>query len=498
MQKLNEEYLRQNGWPEKTRLPEKVLQFGEGNFLRGFVDWMINKLNKEGKFGGSVVVIQPIEKGLIDTLNGQDGLYTLIMRGIENGELKSQQEIINAISRGINPYTDYDAYIQCAHNPDLRVIISNTTEAGIAYVDGETLDAKPQKSFPGKITAFLYERYRYFDGDNTKGFIIIPCELIDKNADRLKEIVLQYANEWQCGEGFVEWVLKANVFANSLVDRIVTGYPRDEIEALTSELGYKDDLVDTCELFHLWGIEADEKVAEELPFGDVGLNVTWTQDLVPYKTRKVRVLNGAHTMTVLAAYLYGKDTVKECMDDDTLIAYVKRGILEEVIPTLDLPKDMLVDYADAVFERFSNPFIKHYLLSISLNSMSKFKTRVLPSLLQYVERFGDVPKVLSFSMAAMLAFYQGDRIEGDALIGKRGKEEYRIVDDMDNLEMMKTLWMSYDGTRQAIEKLTADVLSRVDMWEEDLTQVPQLCAKVSEYLFAIKTDGIEAAIKCVL
>ncbi len=498
MQQLNEGYLRQNGWTDKEILPEKVMQFGEGNFLRGFVDWMINKLNKEGKLGGSVVVIQPIENGLIDTLNRQDGLYTLIMRGIENGDLKSQHEIISVISRGINPYTDYEAYIQCAHNPDLRVIISNTTEAGITYFAGDTLDAKPQKSFPAKLTAFLYERYRHFDGDKTKGFIIIPCELIDKNADRLKEIVLQYAKEWKCGEDFAEWVVKANVFANSLVDRIVTGYPKDEIEALTSEFGYTDDLVDTCELFHLWGIEADEKVAKELPFADVGLNVIWTDDLAPYKTRKVRVLNGAHTMTVLAAYLYGKDTVKECMDDETMHAYVKKGILEEVIPTLDLPKDMLVDYAQAVFERFSNPFIKHYLLSISLNSMSKFRTRVLPSLLQYVERFGDVPKVLSFSMAAMLAFYQGDRIVGDALIGMRGKQEYRIVDDLDNLKMMKSLWMECDGTQPAIEKLTANVLGRADMWGEDLTQVPKLCEKVSEYLFTIKTDGIEAAIKSVL
>ncbi|MBZ4647567.1 MAG: uxaB [Clostridia bacterium] len=505
MEKLNNQLLKSAfNFPEDLKvspnenLPEKVLQFGEGNFLRGFVDWMFHQLNKNNLFNGKVAVVQPIQHGLVDMLNRQDGLYTLFLRGIQNGKVVEDKEIISSISRGINPYTQFEEYLKCAENPELRVIISNTTEAGIAYNADDKFDDKPPASFPAKLTVFLYKRFKAFNGDIAKGLIIIPCELIDRNGDNLKKIVIQLSNEWNLGNEFINWLEDANYFLNTLVDRIVTGYPRDEVQKLTEELGYQDDLLDTAEIFHLWVIEGDKKLAEELPFTKVGLNVIWTADMTPYRTRKVRILNGAHTMTVLAAYLYGKDTVKECMDDEVISKYMNKGIFEEIIPTLNLPKSELEEFAAAVSERFANPFIKHYLLSISLNSTSKFKTRVLPSILEYVNRKGELPKVLTFSLAALLAFYKGTEIRDNALIGSRSGNEYKISDDMPVLEMFKTLWSEFDGSKEGTKKLVKAVLAKTDMWGTDLDNIQGFTAAVTNYLYSILTKGIKEAIKEVI
>lgn len=476
--------------------PEKVLQFGEGNFLRGFVDWMFNRLNANGLFNGSIVVVQPIRQGLINIINEQEGLYTLILRGTQNGEIVRSKELVTAISRGVDVYKDFNEYIMMAENPELRVIVSNTTEAGIEYDPSDKLEDMPPASFPGKLTLLLYRRYKAFKGDESKGFIIVPCELIDRNGDNLKKVVLRLAEEWKLGEDFIEWVHKANCFLNTLVDRIVTGYPKDQAETIMGELGYRDNLMDTGEIFHLWVIEGDSKLSKELPFDRAGLNVIWTEDMTPYRTRKVRILNGAHTMTVLAAYLYGRDTVKECIDDKLINAYMRQGIFEEIIPTLDLSKDELVQYAEDVMERFSNPFIEHYLLSISLNSVSKFKTRVLPSILEYVKRKGELPKILTFSLAALFAFYRGNILKDGSLSGLRFEREYKICDDIDILEYFKDAW-SGTYTQEEVKILVSKLLSMTGWWGTDLNDVEGLAAQVSEYIYNIITHGIEKALKDV-
>ncbi|MFZ5988748.1 MAG: tagaturonate reductase [Bacillota bacterium] len=476
-------------------MPERVLQFGEGNFLRGFVDWMFNRMNLKGLFNGSVVVVQPIREGMADMINQQEGLYTLYLRGIKRGDIVKTKELVTSVSRCINMYQDFDEYLKLAQNPELRVIVSNTTEAGIAYNPEDRLEDAPPSSFPGKLTVFLHKRYEAFKGDMNKGFIIIPCELIDRNGDSLKNIVLMLARDWKLGEGFIEWIEKANFFLNTLVDRIITGYPKDEADAIINELGYKDTLIDTGEIFHLWVIEGDRRLSVELPFTRAGLNVVWTENMTPYRTRKVRILNGAHTMTVLAAFLYGKDTVKECMDDQLISMYMRKGIFDEIIPTLDLPEGELVQYAKDVMERFSNPYIKHYLLSISLNSVSKFKTRVLPSILEYIKRKNEIPQILTFSLAALIAFYRGTSICSNSLLGFRSGSEYKICDDEHVLTFFKELWAGFDCTEEGTRLLVSKLLSRSDWWGMDLNEVEGLTTLVSSHLFNIIAYGMEKTLK---
>lgn len=382
-------------------MKERIIQFGEGGFLRSFVDMFVNIMNEKGLFDGKVVVVQPIEKGLVNVLNEQGGVYHQYLRGIENGEVINSMTEVHSISRGINPYTDYSAYLELAHNPDMRFIVSNTTEAGIEYLGTESLDDAPPKSFPAKLTALLYERYKA----ELPGFIILCCELIDHNADFLREYVLKYAELWGLGEGFKTWIERENSFCNTLVDRICTGYPKDEAEELCRQLGCEDRLINTAEIFHLWVIEGDHE--DELPLKKAGINIIWTSDVTPYKKRKVRILNGAHTSMVLAARLYGLSTVGECLNDDTVRAFLKRALDEEIIPTLGSTEED-VTFGAAVLERFSNPFVKHQLLSIALNSVSKFKARVLPTILEYREKYGRLPKCLTMSLAALIAFYRTD------------------------------------------------------------------------------------------
>jgi tagaturonate reductase len=473
--------------------PERVLQFGEGNFLRGFVDWMLHRMNEKGLFQGQAVVVQPIEHGLTDLLNERGGKYTMLLRGIQQGKLVDEGELITSIRRGINPYQDYQAYIACAGNPDLRFIVSNTTEAGIVYdMDNQYTDAPPS-TFPGKLTVLLHKRFEAFGGDPSKGLVIVPCELIDRNGDKLKEIVLRYGQQWQLGDAFTKW-LEHCYFLNTLVDRIVTGYPKEEMEPLTERFGYADPLMNTAEPFHLWVIEGDRKLAEELPLVEAGLNVIWTDDMTPYRTRKVRILNGAHTMTVLAAYLTGLNTVKECMDDELVSAFMKKGLFEEIIPTLDLPEEELASYASSVLERFANPYIKHYLLSIALNSVSKFKTRVLPSLLSYAQRKQELPEALCFSLAALLVFYRGSTMEGGYL-GSRFGEPYSIQDDAPHMAAFEQLWSEVDETEASVERFVQRALAQESFWGEDLTQVQGLKEAVKEAVAAILQVGMKQAME---
>jgi tagaturonate reductase len=480
--------LNKETYSEYTMYPERVLQFGEGNFLRAFVDWQIDKMNKEAGFNGSVVVVQPIEFGMVDKLNEQDGLYTLYLQGMNEGKAIAEHSVINSISRGINPYIQHAEYLKIAENPELRFVFSNTTEAGIVYEENDKLEDKPQKSFPGKFTALLYNRFKYFNGQKDKGLIIIPCELIDRNGDKLKEIILKLAKLWNLETGFATWINESNTFCSTLVDRIVPGYPRDTIKEITQELGYVDNLVNVGEHFHLFIIEGPKWIEKEFPVGKAGLNVKFVDDMTPYRTRKVRILNGSHTSLVPTSYLYGLDTVAQSVEHEVMGKFIKDTIYEEIIPTLDLPEEELSYYAKVVLERFMNPYVKHYLMSISLNSMSKYATRDLPSLLQYVKTKGELPKRLVFSLAALIEFYKG----------KRGEETIKLSDDADVLELYKTQWNSCDGSEKGLKKLVTTILEYKKVWKIDLNQVQGLTDAVTHYLLNIEKNGIKEAIKEVL
>lgn len=382
-------------------MKERIIQFGEGGFLRGFADWMLQITNEQTDFEGKVVVVQPIEKGLCDMLTAQGCVYTHLCRGAEGVDIKK----IDVISRCVKPYDDFDAYMALAQNPDLRFVISNTTEAGIAFVETDKITDRPASSFPGKLTQLLKARY----DAGLSGFVFLPCELIDKNGENLKKCVLQYADLWGLGDGFNEWIEKDNIFCNTLVDRINTGYPKEE----KIEVGFDDNMINTSEYFHLWVIEGYNGLFEEIPFDKCGLNVILTDNLEMYRTRKVRILNGAHTSFVPYALLSGFDTVKSCIDDEKMLAYIKKCVYEEIIPTLDLPREELVEYADNVITRFSNPYIRHMLISIALNSVSKFKVRVLPSILEYIKRYDKMPETLIFSFAKLIDFYMTDMTNDD-------------------------------------------------------------------------------------
>lgn len=408
---------------------EKVIQFGEGGFLRGFVDWMLQKVNETTDFDGQVVVVQPIEQGMCDMLTAQGCVYTHVCRGSEGVEVKK----IDVISRCVKPYEDWSAYMALAENADFRFIVSNTTESGIVYSDADKVTDTPPKTFPAKVTLLLKKRFDL----GLKGFIFLPCELINRNGDNLKKCILQYADLWNLGDDFKAWVEKENVFTNTLVDRINTGYPKGE----DLGLGYEDNMANTSEFFHLWVIETDYDLASEIDFAAAGLNVIITPDkLEMYRTRKVRILNGAHTSLVPYALLEGKDTVKSCIDDPVMYEHIRKCVFDEIIPTLDLPKDELISYANSVLERFGNPYIKHYLSAIALNSVSKFKVRVLPSILEYIKRYDKMPTTLLFSFKKLIEFYKTDMTNDDA----------DVVDFMKNHS-------------------TKEILANAELWGEDLS-----------------------------
>ncbi len=382
----------------KPNRKERIIQFGEGGFLRGFADWILQITNEKTDFNGSVVVVQPIEQGMCDMLAKQDCVYTHVMRGLSDGVPTVDKKVIDVISRTIKPYENWFDYLKLAENPDMRFIISNTTESGIEYIESDGLYDTPPKSFPAKVTALLYQRFKM----KLDGFIFLPCELIEKNGETLKNIILKYSDNWGLGLEFATWVHQKNIFCNTLVDRIVTGYPKNE----KIDLGYEDNMLNTSELFHLWVIEGPRSILSELPLDKTGLNVIVTDDLEMYRTRKVRILNGAHTSMIPYALLEGVETVGECMENEKIFEFVNKCVFEEIIPTLDLPKEELVDYANNVFERFKNPYIRHLCASISLNSVSKFKVRVLPSLLEYVERYNKIPENLALSLYKLIEFYK--------------------------------------------------------------------------------------------
>ncbi|MBO5905291.1 MAG: tagaturonate reductase [Kiritimatiellae bacterium] len=447
--------------------PERVLQFGEGNFLRAFVDYFIDILNEKAGFNGKVCLVQPIPGGdfIRDAINAQEGLYTLYLRGFENGGAVNRKRVISSVSRCINPYVDNAAFLDNAKNPDLRFIVSNTTEAGIAYDSSCKFDDAPANSFPAKMTRFLYERFKFFGKEKGKGFIILSCELIDNNGRELKRCVKLHATDWNLGEEFSRWIDEENIFCSTLVDRIVTGYPRDEANCLNEENGYEDNVIDTGECFGFWVIEGPKSIADELGLAKTDLPIIVVDDHTPYKQRKVRILNGAHTSFVLGAYLKGFNIVRDCMNDEGVRSFMEETIYAEIIPTLTLPEKELKDFATSVTERFKNPFINHKLLDISLNSVSKWKARCLPSVKAYYEKFGKSPKNLSASFRSLVEFYsRGEKwnAERTALEAKRGDETYLIRDDKKVLE-----WF-FENRTMPLESLVTKCAANVEFWGEDI------------------------------
>lgn len=438
---------------------ETVIQFGEGGFLRGFADYFFQKLQDKGLFDGSVVIVQPIEKGMCSVLEQQGCEYNLFLRGIGNGQVVDEHTHIDIISRCVNPYENFESYMKLAENPDFRFIVSNTTEAGIEYVDSNQFTDAPARSFPGKLTQLLYKRFRL----GLKGFIILSCELIDHNGEELEKCCLRYADLWGLGEEFKTWLVQENDFCSTLVDRIVTGFPRDEHEELCRRIGEQDNMMDTAEIFHLWVIQGSHE--DELPLQKAGFHVVWTDNVDPYKKRKVRILNGAHTSMVLGAHLYGLKTVGECLKDEKVSALLRKCIFGEIIPAIGDTEDNR-KFGEAVLERFSNPFIKHMLLSIALNSVSKFRARVLPTILEYRDMFGSCPQGLTFSLAALIAFYRTDDAN----------------DSQEIMDFMKTAPVE-------------DILKREDYWGQDLSP---LLGDVKKWYELIETEGMSKAYDAVL
>ncbi len=466
--------------------PVKVLQFGEGNFLRAFVDAFIDEMNEKANFNGKVTLVQPIAPGLASMINEQQGLYTLMLRGSENGETVDKKRVISCVESCINPYENYALFLEQAKNPDLRFLVSNTTEAGIAFDPECKLNDTPPASFPAKLTAFLYERYK----NGGKGFIILSCELIDYNGAKLKECVEQYIELWKLDDDFLKWVGEQNAFCSTLVDRIVTGYPRSEAETLCEQFGYKDNLIDTAEPFGFWVIEGPQSIKEEFPFEKAGLPILVVDDHRPYKQRKVRILNGAHTSLIMAAYLAGKDIVRDCMQDEVLSKFLEKTIYSEIIPTLDLPESELKEFASSVKARFENPFIDHSLLAISLNSCSKWKARVMPSLTEYYNRKNKLPECIVFSFAAFIAFYHnGKELSENALVAKRGDDTYQIQDDKWVLDFFFAL------KDKPLEQVAKSVISNKEMWGDELVKLDGFEQAVVKALENIEQKGMYKAIE---
>jgi len=450
----------------RPELPIRVLQFGEGNFLRAFADWMIQQMNEKAGFEAGLAVIQPIEQGRVSDLNQQDGLYTVLLTGSQHGKPVQEVSLVDCIQKGIDPYRDFNDFLGAAREPDLRFVISNTTEAGIAFAEEDSWDDEPPSSFPAKLARVLYERFRFFEGAPDKGLVIIPCELIDRNGDHLREIVFRYVDHWRLSTAFRTWVESNCSFCNTLVDRIVPGFPKDRIQELTAELGYEDKLVTEGERFHLWVIEGPTTLAKAFPAAEAGLNVIFTEDMTPYRTRKVRILNGAHTAMVPMGYLKGLRTVRETVEDADLGPWISNLIFEEIIPTLDLPQEELESFAQDVLDRFRNPYIQHYLISIALNSISKFKSRVLPSLLGYVERKGRLPERIVLAFAALIRLYKGVDLQGESI---------NLKDDDEALIFFRDLWVTES---EDLPHLVEKVLTRADYWGRDLNEVKGLKARL--------------------
>ncbi len=461
----------------------KVLQFGEGNFLRAFVDWIIQKMNDSGIYDGHVAVVQPMPFGRIADLESQDGLYTLYLQGIDEGKPVRTHQVIDVLDDFINPFTQYDKYLKYAESKDLETVISNTTEAGIALDVNDVDFTKCPTSFPGKLLALLKHRYDYFKGAHDKGLCIIACELIDNNADELHRILIELAKIKGYDEKFIEWLDKDNHYSSTLVDRIVPGYPRDEIDSIREELGYEDNSIVKGEIFHLWVLKKEPVCEEKFPCHKAGLHAIYAESIKPYKERKVKILNGTHTAIVPVAYLSGIDTVRETIEDEHLGRFAREFIFDEVIPTIDLPSDEMEFFANSVLERYLNPYVRHELMSIALNSVSKYKARILKTVHDYIERKNELPRHALFALAALILFYRG----------KRGESVIQLKDDPVYIEAFAKLWADYEVNKD-VKVLVDKVLSDERMWGEDLTKIKDFSEFVALCLKTQLDKGMKVAL----
>jgi tagaturonate reductase len=453
----------------KTNITDSI-QFGEGNFLRAFVDYCLQILNEKTTFSGKVNIVQPLPSGMIDQLKKQNGKYHLFHEGVIAGQNIREGQQIDCVDQMVDPYQEFDQFLKLAENENLTFIFSNTTEAGIAIDNKDRFDATPPRSFPSKITRLLYHRYKTFNGELSKALHIIPCELIDTNGSKLKEAILKLCKNWQLENDFVFWIHQ-NHFYNTLVDRIVPGYPKKDLEFYKKDLPFDDQLIVSCEPFFLWVIEGNSKLLEIFPVHQLkNIDVKVVSDLGIYRTRKVRILNGSHTTLVPVGMLHGIATVSEILQDNFLKTFLSTTLFNEIIPSIDFDKKELEDYAKSVLERFSNPFIIHQLESISLNSISKFKVRVLPSLLSYYKKEGKVPKNLTFAMAALIYFYSKDI----------SKHPYTLKDDPQNISFFNEIWKD-----NKIEKVVTETLSNTQLWGQNLAEISPLKDSLTQAINAI-------------
>ncbi|HSD08122.1 tagaturonate reductase [Flavobacterium sp.] len=459
----------------ENKYPIKVVQFGEGNFLRAFVDYAFHKLNKEVDFNAGIAMVQPLKDGMVNMINDQDGLYTLFMNGIKKGEKIQDIQLIDNVVKAINPYTEFADYLALAKEEELQFIVSNTTEAGIEFIGTDTPDMQPPVSFPAKLTVLLYERFKHFNGDASKAVTIIPCELIDYNSETLKKIILQYCDLWKLEDAFKTWVSDACTYHSTLVDRIVPGYPRANIEEYNSKLDYQDNLIVAAEPFFLWAIEGGDDLKAKLPFHKTDLNVKIVEDIRPFKMIKVRILNGAHTSMVPISLLYGNKLVMETVNGDFTGKFVD-SVIAEISETLAMDKNEITAYCEEVMDRFKNPFIKHALADIALNSISKFKVRVLPSLLGYYNANKKLPVSLTYSLACLIQFYKGTW----------NNEALPVKDTPELVEAFNNIWKA--GSLDSVVKQT---LENTDFWGEDLTKINGLSEALVVALSEIEANGIE-------
>ena len=469
--------------------PVRILQIGDGNFLRAFVDWMVDVANGAGLMNGEVTVVQPLERGIAGLMKAQDQLFTVLLRGVQNGQPVQSKRLVTCVKETLNPYAQWDVMLAAMQDPSLRFVVSNTTEAGIAYVEEACVEGKCPANFPAKVTALLLARFKAFGGSPASGLVFLPCELIDTNGSKLKTFVLQFAEAWKLPAEFVAWVNTHNVFCNTLVDRIVPGFPAAEAEGLYAEFGYHDPLMVAAEPFLLWCIEGPAKIADELPLHKAGIDVVWTDDLQPYRTRKVRILNGAHTASSLASFCAGLDTLREMTEDPVVSNYLNRVMFEEIVPFVPLPDAERRAYAATIMERFANPHIRHELISIALNSVSKWTVRVLPTVKDFAAQHGKAPAGLAFSLAALLNFYRGKFATNGDYEGQREKGTYPIKDNPDILQIMSAAWASEADAAKIATTLLADTR----LWGEDLTLVPGLAEQARAALARIQTVGVKAA-----
>ncbi len=494
MERLNYQVLKESGYEGYIlpKAPEKVMQFGEGNFLRAFVDYWFDLANEKAGWNGKCCLIQPIAGGLADMINEQEGLYTLYLRGSQNGKKVDDKRVISSVSRCLNPYREegFAQMMEVAASDDLEIIVSNTTEAGIVYDPACELADKPCSSFPGKLPQVLFHRWQA----GKKGIVMLACELIDNNGKELLKCVNQYIDQWGLEDAFRQYVNKDCTFCGSLVDRIVPGRIRDaaEVEALEKKHGYADPLLDVGEVFGLWVIEGDASLTDKLPFHKAGLDahIFVAEDMTPYKKRKVRILNGAHTGFVLGAYLGGHEIVRECMEDPVVLGYMNKMLSEEIVPILPLDQEDCRNFAAAVQDRFNNPFVNHELMSISLNSTSKWRARNMPSFLEYIETKGQLPTCLTMSFAAYIAFFSNDiqELNDSGLVCRRPKgNTYTCSDDRWALEFY------YDHRNDSEEDLVHAVMTNEQMWGQDLTAIPGFEAATVANLKLIREKGALAA-----